>query len=532
MRGIGGLSAETLQLLGKLRKDVTTAGISTSTNLVYYNLEPLARIVYPVHFPLLASIPRVKSESAGPGTAVHWKVIPFVDTGLSMYPGTSEGNRNAVINITERDYTAPFAYLGKEINTTFPAQYAAEGFDNAVGLANRNALNALLNSEERMILFGNRGTSGNGFQLGTANTPTVSVVAGTSAPASQRDNPLAGGFANATYVSVACVALTGWGITLNYSVTLGLTPTFTRTNADGSQDQINGGSSAISAMSTVAEALTATPYVKAVTVAVRGALGYAWYVDTTDTSTGSLANAKLAAITTTPVVYLGQAPAGTQLGSLAALGTDYSANPLDFDGITTWTFGNGANNAGGTWTDLAGAGLTANGDGSIQEFETILSTLWNLYKLSPDRILLGGTMSEVVTRAIMTGPAAGSTTGVTVSRFMMDPGSAVGGTLATTYRRKFVVSAGLSGQDIPLVTHPWLPDGCIYFDLVNSPYMDSNIPAVRRIMTMAEHFTIAWPLRSLKWEAGTYVFETMEHYIPWGSAILTGVGHFVNGQAV
>jgi hypothetical protein len=46
------------QLIKQLRKDATTTGIASGTGLNFYYLEPQAKNIYPVFYPLLASIPR------------------------------------------------------------------------------------------------------------------------------------------------------------------------------------------------------------------------------------------------------------------------------------------------------------------------------------------------------------------------------------------------------------------------------------------------------------------------------------------
>jgi hypothetical protein len=496
----GSLSQETVAMLKGLRKDVTTSGLLTTTNLNFYNLEPLARRIYPVLYPLLASIPRVNSPNAGSGTAVHWKAIVAADTQFGGYPGISEGNRNATMNLTERDYVAAFKYLGKDIFTTFQAQYGAEGFDDAVGQANINMLNSLLNSEERMILYGNSGTNGNGFQLGT--TPTPTIVGSTSG----------GTITTGQSVTVACIALTGWGYQM--ASTTGVQAPFVRTNADGSQDTINGGTAAISALSSAYSTTTNLSSVAATVAAVRGALGYAWYVSVG----GTLATAYFYGLSTIPKITITTNPVNTnQAGNATGLNADNSANALDFDGLLTWCTGNSATNAGGYWQDLGGAGLTANGDGTIAEFETVLKFLWTNYKLAPDALIVGGTLIGSITKAILAGG------GTPIQRLMFESNNAgrlIGGTLATTYRSKY---QGGQAKDLAIEVHPWLPDGCVFFDTRTNPYPGSNIPAVRRIMTMADHFTIHWALRTLKWEVGTYCFETLEHYIPFATALLTGI---------
>ncbi len=50
-------------------------------------------------------------------------------------------------------------------------------------------------------------------------------------------------------------------------------------------------------------------------------------------------------------------------------------------------------------------------------------------------------------------------------------------------------------------------------------------PAVRRIATLEDHFSIKWPYRRLQHEVGVYCFETLQHYLPFSIGILTGVGN-------
>jgi hypothetical protein len=498
---------ELTELIKTLRKDATTSGIEVGTGLNFYLLEPQAKQIYPVFYPLLASIPRVPPTLAGTlagGDGVHWKAITGIDS--DGYPATSEGNRNAVMNLTEKDYFAAFKYLGKETEVTFPAQASGRGFEDNVGLAQIALLNALLNDEERMILFGNSGSSGNGFQLGTAPTPTVAVAAGGSIP-------------DGTY-KVRVIALTGWGVHLASAT--GVKAPFTRTNADGSQDVLNGGTSAISAASANAVCGTGSNTINAEVVPVPGALGYAWYVGTAGDET-------FLKVTSGPKVTITALPPGTnQKFNATGLNTDNSANDLDFDGLLTWAFNyapadSGQAVAGNSyWKDLGGANLNGAGDGTITEFEDALDFLWTQYKLSPDRIWVGGTLIRAVAAKIL---AAGVDKSVT--RLTFDYSAAeklVGGSFAVAYRSKYGPG---QVKTLDVMTHPWMPEGVIYFELINNPYPAAGnaIPAVRRIVTLEDHFSIKWPYRRLKHEVGVYCFPTLENYIPFGAAVLTGVGN-------
>ena len=511
------LSQETLAMLKGLAKDTTTIGFNTATGLVYINLEPTAKRLLPKPTPLRNRIGRVKSPTAGPGLAAQWRALVAADGGIvgagtGQYPGVSEGHRNSFMTVTERNYMATFAALGKDIPTTFEAQFAGQGFDDIRGQASITKLNALMISEEKMILGGNAGSGSglNGFQLGTASAPTVALASG-------------GSLASGKYVGAAVVQLTYWGLQFA-TVSGGVVTQFNRTNADASVDTINGGGSAISPMSGTVQTTGSTLAVTATTTNIPGALGYAWYFDIESTNSVSLANAKLAAITTVPTYTLTANPTGTQTGSASGLSNDYSANSLDFTGMVGWTA-----SAGGYVKDLGGLQLTANGDGTIAEIETLLLNLASNFLLTPERMYMSAGLLSSVTNKILTS-SSGSAAPVGTQRIMFDSdalGRITGGTLATQYRSKFMGAA--NGENaagmIDIHWHPLLPDNVILFDFETNPYPDSSIPAVRRIMTMQEYYGIQWPMRTRQWEEGTYVNELFQHFVPFGQAMLTGVAH-------
>lgn len=498
-----------VELIKALRKDATTTGLTTGTGLNFYYLEEQAKAIYPVFYPLLASIPRVVPNYNGVrvgGTGVNWKAITAIDP--NGYPGITEGNRNAFMQLTEKDYFAAYKYLGKDIQVSFQAQMTGMGLEDNIGVAQVSLLNALLNDEERMILYGNSGSAGNGFQLGTANTPTATLAAG-------------GSIVNGTNLSLFVIALTGWGIQLATST--GVRLPFSRANANGSNDIINGGTSAISAASAVVTTGGGNNSVKGVTVAINGAMGYAWYVDSTDAANPQLQNAVFSAVTSAPTITITALPPGTnQRGNATGLNTDNSANAVDFDGLATWGFNYAAASPNKSYVlDLGGANLTANGDGTIAEFETLLDFFWSSYKITPDRIYLGGTLIDAVSKKILSGGVSNAATRL---MFTTDQaGKLVGGTFAAAYRSKY--GPGQAKQ-LEIMTHPWLPQGVILFDLINNPYPAAGnaIPSVRRVVTLEDHFSIKWPYTSLQHQVGVYGFMTLQHYIPFGIGILTGVG--------
>lgn len=526
------LDRSVMDLIKSLKKDATTAGIATSTGLNYYNLEQQAKNIYPVFYPLLASIPRKNPTWGGQkvgGLGVNWKAITQIDTG--GYIAVSEGNRNAFMNFTEKDYYSPYKFLGKDVEVSFQAQQSGLGFEDNLALAQLGQLNALLNGEERMILFGNSGPASNGgnygFALGTPTTPAISAVATTTG-----SNGISTGIAGSTNVSVIVVALTGWGQYLATST--GVKLPFYRTNADGSVDLINGGTSIKSAGSAVQATTSNNGTIKVTTTAIPGAFAYAWYVDSTDAGSNNAANSYFWGITPYPQALISNLPSSgnqkasaTDLGTSLGLSTDNSWNNLDFDGLTTIGFNNVGAAQTSYWKDYNAAGFTSNGDGTIAEFETVMDYFWQTYKMTFDHIYVGGALISSISKAIVVNGSGASGAQRIIFDYSED-GTLRGGTKLVEYRSKY--SASGAPKSIPVTTHPWLPDGCVFFDLVNNPYpaAGGSIPSVRQIMSLEDHFSIKWPYRRLQHELGTYCFETLMHYIPFGIATLTGFANKVN----
>jgi hypothetical protein len=513
---------ETLALIKGLRKDVTTSGIATGTGLNFFYLEAQAKNIYPVFYPILASTPRVNPMFNGMkvgGLATNWKAIVGIDAG--GYPAVSEGNRNSFLSVSERNYASTYKFLGKDIQTSFQAQQTGLGFDDNVALAQLSLLNALLNDEERMILYGNSGPAsvgGNGYALGLTPTPVIaqSNATGAAVTASAQNY-------------VFCVALTPWGVQLAGST--GVKLPFLRSNADSSQDSINGGTGIISGVSNTIVTDSSHKSITATVTAVTGAAGYAWYLNQTD---NTKTTAYFVGVTSTPTTIIMATPsvsnqkanAADTTGTSKDLTTDNSYNLLDFDGILTWHFGTSGSSQPAYLADMGGAGFTSNGDGTIKEFEDCADYLWKNYKASVDKIYVGGSLIQSASRAVLTGA---STTGA--QRLYIErgtDGSVSGGQIIRTYHWKYSTSG--APKDVEVVTHPWLPDGVILFDITTNPYPAAGdaIPSVRRIVSLEDHFSIKWPYRKLQHEIGVYCFETMQHYLPFCGGVVTGVANKVN----
>ncbi len=520
---------------GKLQ--MKKAGVTSALGYNFYDLRAPVFLEYPVNVPFRNSMPRVGRVNDGVGVAANWKATRNPGT---PYAGASEGNRVGQGTPDEHDYTAKYKELGVERAATFTSEYAGEGLTSNLADDHLRGLHSLFLQEEGMDLLGNGGVSSgsNGFAFGTAPTPTTTVVATHTTPGAAgstvtSDLPYTTINTTSTFISVYVVLLTGMGNPANQqygygvfpTIAGGLTPSYQRTNADGSKDTIAGGTSAISLTSTPLQCTSGNLTVKAVIPAaslpVKGCFGYAWYVDSETSSTSSLAGAKLAGITTTPFAFITGTPTGTQTGAATNLNVDNSFNTLDYDGLLTYC----ASTAGATWTDLQGATLTSSKNGRVAEVETILQSIFNAYQAGIDEIWGS---ADAITNL----DAAIRYNGTTASGFQFiysrdSQNNLLGGFVVSSYQSRYAVASPSGANVIPIRIHPMIPPGTLFFHVKTNPYPHSRVKNVIEMLVQRDYYAIEWPLVSRQWTFGTYAHQVIRHNYPWIPAVLTGIGPFV-----
>ncbi len=496
-----------------LQKDVTSAGFTSAIGFNFYDLRGPAYLIYPVNTPFRNMLPREGRVNAGVGTAAHWKATRNFGT---VYAGVSEGQRNASVIPDEIDYMALYKELGIERAATFTSQFAGEGYTDNLADEHLRGMHELFLQEESIMLFGNAGSANSqgGFALGTMNTPVAALAAGT-------------GITDARYVSAYCVAITALGYPNNAqygyvtrpTVADGLQTQYTRTNADGSQDTINAGTSAISAVSNSVLTGTTNHQVQLTCAGVVGAFAYAWYVAIKSADTMTIGDHHLTAITQFPnYLVVADPPTGTQAANNTAVtgfGTDHSFNTRDFNGLFAYAASQGR------WVDMEGDNLTSDGANGIEEIDADLQYFWDNFQAVPNAIWCASDAKVFIDQTIM---ANGGNPGAFRFDYARDSqNNILGGAVVSAYQSKFAMSQ-LGGQAIPLRIHPMIPAGTIYYDIADNPYPSSRLPFVRGMLTQRDYYSIEWPLQTRQWTFGTYVHEVLAHNVPWICGVRTGIG--------
>lgn len=495
------------------------AGVTTSLGYNFIDLRGPANLLYPVNTPFRDQIARTGAVNAGTGTQALWKTTRVVG---SQYAGVPEGQRAQVATPDENNFAATYKAIGVERNVTVEAEWAGEGFTGNLADEHLRGLQELWLQEEGILLLGNDGTGSlgqNGFALGTAPTPTSALVTG-------------GAVTTATPITGYVVLLTGLGNPSNAqygyqaapSVASGLVPTFT-VNAPGTGTAItySGGTSAVSAASTtrtttggtLSVSLTVSPATTTVGGYPNGTFGFAWFVSSNASPT--TANAFLMAITQFPTFLVAvNPPTSGQTASATGLSVDNSFQATDFTGLLSWAA------KYGYWRDLQGTQLTSVAGGQCAEVETALEFFFTNYQAGIDTIWGSPDAITSLQRTIL---ANGGVTQGGYQIFMTrdNQDNVLGGVIVSGYQSRYAVDSPMGANIIPLKMHPMIPLGTLYFDITKNPYPQSRIPATREVFLMRDYYGYEWPAINRAWAFGTYANETLAHYAPWLTGVITGI---------
>lgn len=497
--------------------------INNATGLLWYDLAPIIQLMYPFKelIPLISKLPRVPGDG---GNAYNWKRVTAINS-TNLSAGVSEGNRGARITVQAQSQLATYKTMGLEGSATFEARLGGKNLSpDALGNVIQSTLRATMIQEEQVLILGNASTA-----LGTC--PTPSLVAGTVTGVT--------GTLAATTWYVKCVALSGFGFQNytpwnNSTSTGGVPGQVTKTNADGTVDTFGGGSGQPSAEASVTVASVGQCITGTVAGTV-GAVGYAWFAGTTSGAE------KFVGLTQGTEVIIKSTPASTNqpITSLQVNSAyqDNSTNALLPDGILSQIFGSVFGTAPGTYMATGGGvlptnvsltaggsivytclpgntGLTISGT-NIAEFDVVLQTAYNLYKVGFSKILVSASDLGSFSASMLQEGSAG------LFRILFDAdattGRIVAGRRVTSYLNKWF------GNTLDIEVHPYLPPGTVIFWSDHTPYELADVPNVLEAKVRQDYYQIQWPLFTRRYEYGVYVDEVFACYFTPGFAAIIGL---------
>jgi hypothetical protein len=173
---------------------------------------------------------------------------------------------------------------------------------------------------------------------------------------------------------------------------------------------------------------------------------------------------------------------------------------------------------------MGGGSFTSQGNGQVAQLEADLDFLWTNYQAQPDAIWVSADVRQALDAAILY--SSNGTNSFIFPYSKGEQGDIMGGFMVSAYKSKYSINPA-GGAAIPIRLHPMFPQGTMMYDINTNPYPHSRVPAVRTFLTQRDYYAIEWPVVTRQWTFGTYVQEVLAHYMPWISAIRTGIGPWV-----
>ena len=498
---------------GGTSNSMAKASLSVGSGLTWYDLREPSLHLVPWLSPIRNSLPRV--QRADPSDAARWKTIlatSLTSGGLLADPWINEGQRAPLFSFSAVTNTLPYISIGNDGSVTYEAQAAARGLEDAESTARFFCLEQLMVKEEDAILGGNKT-----LKLGQANTPTVTDGGASSAST----------ITGATY-SVIVVGLTYAGFRNNNGGTTtaatSLTQYKTITTPDTKVMTVNGGTGIKSSNGTAA--ITTGHLLNATVTPKNGELAWAWYV-------GTIGNEMLQTITTVPAISLSSLiSTGNQLAS-TLVSTDFSVNDgvtggqsnqvTAFDGLLVQTINNAAlSPANAYYLNMANTTLTASGRGSITQIDTMLQTMWNNFRITPDVLYVNAQELTNITSKCLSnasGPLLRYETSADGENYDLTASGVV-----SFYFNPYLPGGG---RKIPVLIHPTLPPGTILAMASQlPPYFKTNAtPNVVEVLCRRDYYDIDWAERTREYEFGIYAEESLAVYAPFGLGVISGIAN-------
>ena len=438
MADISQVTKESIELMkGTMPAGGLSKAMTTATDFSGYNLEDVAKSLVPFDSPERNRIPRKVSPT---GQVAHFKTINAIKMTGGL--GRIEGQRGSAISYVTQTHDFPFKSYGIQDGITREQMAASRGFEQDL-YAKQHVFGLLrLFTEEEKLIIG-----GNITALGTVAAPSyTSSTTGGSLPAS-----------TTYYAKVAAVTLVGaeQGVTFDKQYT-GITLNgFGVYNSSGVliANATNGVTAASTATTCATGAGTATNSLILTATPVAGAVAYAWFVGTTSGSETLQMVTSCSTATITQIVTGGD--------SVANFAADGSGDAQVFDGYIPQII-----NGGGYYYDAKATTLHKSPSG-VQEIDDMFASIYNQFKISPDRLICGVQAFQDITSAIV---STGGAPLMLVQNSADQKANLVGGYRTTQYINK------ATGSDVTIKVHPWLPPSTVIAITETIPYPNSDIP--------------------------------------------------------
>lgn len=487
-----------------LVKDLTTSS-PVATGLVAYDLEAPAKMLTPKPTPIRNMLPRRRGIGlnhqfkritgfTGTGTGGVGVIRPGItDTTQNDFKMSGSANsqfwgRGPKITYAGDSQTVPYIQYSLSDEVNWSAQFAGQGYQDIRALSRNALLWSSMLMEERVLLYG-RGTAA-GYS-GILAAPTG--VAGAARASVAGETGITNAAANA-YVRV--VAEMG----------------------DLGVSQATAPSAAIAF--TTGQVIDVTYTLPAGATGARVFISSAAGADPGDA-------ARWLYTFTGGGVFGGRSGYNkiTIQGTLPAAGTVPTAWPLSAGGTANLTAADGGSAVAAEYDGIlpyctgANAGYTTKLNTTFStlnpgvEYQTAFASMYDAVKASPDRILMQGRDRKQISDAIK----GQANSNYQIKLAQDDISGYTLGTLATAILNE------VTGDQVNLQVHPWLPQGNSLILSDTLPIPDTNVDSVFAVYNVQDMMGVDWPVNQFAYEASSYWFGTLVCYAPAWLGSVVGI---------
>lgn len=432
-------------------KEVELAKAFNATTAPGVYLRRLLALMLPVMNPWRQRV-YTQMPTTGSDKAIWRAVLGFQSTVLSAgmrqaEAGTTIGSTtgNGVpVDETPTTFTASFQSIKTNGVVTQKSLFTMRGYDDPVTVQLLESLTAVLRIEEYQNILGN--------YAAVAKPTTVTVTPSTAS----------GAVPAANYI-VRVTSLTGQGWRLTQEI-----PSY----IGGGTYTVNGASYATvgesDPTSATVQTLGGTGKLVVTWTSVPGAMAYNVYVRD-DTNGTEHYYSTVTAPKVTITAYPSTGNAGVSI-------TDSTANTLGFEGVYEWSalstvYSQTIPQKSSVVVDAAGAGLTLVTPNSISQLDSVIQQQYTKWHIAPTLLLSSPGTTNHITSIV--GSATNPPQLIVIQQGPAQ-GQVIGGLAATGYINRF--SPWLQGAPsvIPILAHPYMPDGRISVLCENIPYPNAR----------------------------------------------------------
>ena len=89
------------------------------------------------------------------------------------------------------------------------------------------------------------------------------------------------------------------------------------------------------------------------------------------------------------------------------------------------------------------------------------------------------------------------------------------------YTNPYAMSGSM---EVPVMMHPNMPPGTIFFQTQSLPYSLPGVTDVNRVLCRRDYYQIVYPQTKRRKEFGVYADQLLQVYFPPANAVLTNIG--------